>query len=65
MALKGVATTIEDLSTALSLADENGMSVEEKRKLKKKVGAARVAGRMCWIFLVQFCFWRKEGCNRK
>lgn len=37
MALKGVATTIEDLNTALSLADQNGMSAEEKRKLKKKV----------------------------
>lgn len=37
MALKGVATTIEDLNTALSLADQNGMSTEEKRKLKKKV----------------------------
>lgn len=37
IALKGVATTIEDLNTALSLADQNGMSVEEKRKLKKKV----------------------------
>ncbi len=39
MAMKGVATTIEDLNTALSLADQNGMSVEEKRKLKKKVCA--------------------------
>lgn len=37
--LKGVATTIEDLNTALSLADQNGMSAEEKRKLKKKVRA--------------------------
>ena len=37
IALKGVATTIEDLNTALSLADQNGMSAEEKRKLKKKV----------------------------
>lgn len=35
--MKGVPTTIEDLSMALSLADQNGMSVEEKRKLKKKV----------------------------
>lgn len=41
MAMKGVATTIEDLNTALSLADQNGMSVEEKRKLKKKVCAVR------------------------
>lgn len=37
IAMKGVATTIEDLNTALSLADQNGMTVEEKRKLKKKV----------------------------
>ncbi|CAM9336516.1 unnamed protein product, partial [Hapterophycus canaliculatus] len=45
MTLKGVATTIEDLSTALSLADENGMSVEEKRKLKKKLKKKRQAAK--------------------
>ncbi|CAM9466325.1 unnamed protein product [Scytosiphon promiscuus] len=45
MALKGVATTIEDLSTALSLADENGMSVEEKRKLKKKLKKKKQAAK--------------------
>lgn len=44
IAMKGVATTIEDLSTALSLADQNGMSVEEKRKLKKKVCAVSTSG---------------------
>lgn len=36
-AVKGVATTINDLSTALALADAHGLSAEEKRKLKKKV----------------------------
>lgn len=35
---QGLATTIEDLNIALSLADEHGLSAEEKRKLKKKVG---------------------------
>lgn len=36
-AVKGVAATIDDLNTALSLADEHGLTVEERRKLKKKV----------------------------
>lgn len=36
-AVKGVAATIEELNTALALADEHGLSAEEKRKLKKKV----------------------------
>lgn len=39
-AMKGVAATIEDLSTALSLAGEHGLTAEEKRKLKKKVRGA-------------------------
>eukprot|EP00752_Nemacystus_decipiens_P009400 g8403.t1 len=45
IALKGVATTIEDLSTALSLADQNGMSAEEKRKLKKKLKKKKQAAK--------------------
>lgn len=36
-AVKGVAATIDELNTALSLADEHGLTVEERRKLKKKV----------------------------
>lgn len=35
--LQGVATTIDDLSAALAMADAHGLSAEEKRKLKKKV----------------------------
>lgn len=34
---QGVATTIDDLSAALAMADAHGLSAEEKRKLKKKV----------------------------
>lgn len=36
--MKGIAATIDDLSAALALADAHGLSAEEKRKLKKKVG---------------------------
>lgn len=46
MAMKGVATTIEDLNMALSMADQNGLSAEEKRKLKKKVCAVDNTERM-------------------
>lgn len=51
--MKGVATTIEDLSTALSLADQNGMSVEEKRKLKKKVCVFSTQGRGVFVFTLE------------
>ncbi|CAM9500353.1 unnamed protein product [Ectocarpus fasciculatus] len=45
MAMKGVATTIEDLNMALSMADENGLSAEEKRKLKKKLKKKKQAAK--------------------
>lgn len=44
--MKGVATTIEDLNMALSMADQNGLSAEEKRKLKKKVCAVEKTERV-------------------
>ncbi|CBJ30526.1 Serine/threonine-protein kinase SRPK1, putative [Ectocarpus siliculosus] len=45
MAMKGVATTIEDLNMALSMADQNGLSAEEKRKLKKKLKKKKQAAK--------------------
>lgn len=53
-AIKGVAATIEDLNTALSLADEHGLSAEEKRKLKKKVCTAEDGDGV--LTRVLFCF---------
>lgn len=41
-AVKGVAASIDDLSTALALADAHGLSADEKRRLKKKVHSVSV-----------------------
>lgn len=49
--VQGVATTIDDLSAALAMADAHGLTAEEKRKLKKKV--RRVLLKSCGAYKLE------------